>query len=366
MDFESFISQLYSHTSDDFINEDERLNIYKQEVEKDEIDDHRIRILSFRGIPQKMRPIYWKLLLNVLPCSKNLWDSVLKQKRDEYTKSCSDLIHENGIYLEEIQDCYDGIYNDHEAVENIHKDLQRSYPNRYSQALNIVDIDVPYLNNPHCQALRRILIVWSRLHPSIGYVQGMHDILAPLYFLFVSDSDENSRKHAEEDAFLCFTNLLVEIINNFCGRLDNSEAGIFSRMTKLSDLLKTKDPVLWQNLNKKNLTPQFYSFRWLTLLLSQEFEPHDVYRLWDTLFSDDERFEFLIYVCCSILIYHREELIKGDYSDNLRILQDYPKNFKEIIKLANRVKNPEFIAETPKQVLEKKRSFFQNIFNFDT
>jgi hypothetical protein len=40
-------------------------------------------------------------------------------------------------------------------------------------------------------------------------------------------------------------------------------------MARLNELLKRKHPGLWQNLEDKQLDPQFYSFRWLTLLLSQ-------------------------------------------------------------------------------------------------
>ena len=49
------------------------------------------------------------------------------------------------------------------------------------------------------------------------------------------------------------------------------------------------------------MNPQFYSFRWLTLLLSQEFDLPDVIRLWDCLFADTNRFEFLLY-CCNAMI----------------------------------------------------------------
>lgn len=37
-------------------------------------------------------------------------------------------------------------------------------------------------------------------------------------------------------------------------------------------LLKAKDFELWQDLDQKQLDPQFYTFRWITLLCSQEFE----------------------------------------------------------------------------------------------
>lgn len=52
---------------------------------------------------------------------------------------------------------------------------------------------------------------------------------------------------------------------------------------------------------EQNIKPQYFTFRWLTLLLSQEFLLPDVIRIWDTLFSDPDRFHFLILVCCAML-----------------------------------------------------------------
>lgn len=59
--------------------------------------------------------------------------------------------------------------------------------------------------------------------------------------------------------------------------------GIGASMKQLDSFLKEKDLQLWDNLAAKKLVPQFYSFRWLTLLLSQEFQlpgislmPHSV------------------------------------------------------------------------------------------
>ena len=42
-------------------------------------------------------------------------------------------------------------------------------------------------------------------------------------------------------------------------------------MSHLMSLVKEKDTVLWLCMNKQQLQPQFFAFRWLTLLLSQEF-----------------------------------------------------------------------------------------------
>ena len=37
--------------------------------------------------------------------------------------------------------------------------------------------------------------------------------------------------------------------------------------------------------------------------MSYEFEVPEVIRLWDTLLADAERFEFLLYFCCALMMY---------------------------------------------------------------
>ena len=66
-------------------------------------------------------------------------------------------------------------------------------------------------------------------------------------------------------------------------------------------LLKQHDYSVWQTLQEQEIRPQFFLFRWMTLLLSQEMRIPDTIRLWDTLFSDKLRFDLLNYICVAIL-----------------------------------------------------------------
>ena len=50
---------------------------------------------------------------------------------------------------------------------------------------------------------------------------------------------------------------------------------------------------LFEHLQKNHIDPRFYAFRWLTLLLTQEFPFATSLRLWDALFCDGHRFAFL-------------------------------------------------------------------------
>jgi hypothetical protein len=76
--------------------------------------------------------------------------------------------------------------------------------------------------------------------------------LGPIYYVFANDSDETFKIHAEADAFFCFTQLMSEIMNNFCTTLDQSEMGIKGQMELLNQVLRKKDPVLWKHLVRKN------------------------------------------------------------------------------------------------------------------
>ncbi|XP_063235175.1 TBC1 domain family member 13 isoform X3 [Bacillus rossius redtenbacheri] len=154
----------------------------------------------------------------------------------------------------------------------------------------------------HWEVVERILFLYAKLNPGQGYVQGMNEIIGPIYYSFACDPGVEWREHAEADCFFCFTNLMGEIRDFFIKSLDEAECGINGMMCRLGDQLKAKDFPVWARLQELELYPQYYSFRWLTLLLSQEFPLPDVLRIWDSLFADEKRFQFLIHICCAMIV----------------------------------------------------------------
>ncbi|BFZ05703.1 hypothetical protein BsWGS_08742 [Bradybaena similaris] len=174
----------------------------------------------------------------------------------------------------------------------------------------------------HWEVVERILFVYAKLNPGLGYVQGMNEILGPIYYTFATDPDQDCREFAEADSFFCFTCLMGEIRDFFIKTLDDSQYGIGSKMCHLMEMVKEFDRPLWQSILDQELKPQFYAFRWITLLLSQEFELPDVLRIWDSLFADSNRFEFLQFVCCAMLMSVRNELIRGDFPNSMKLVQN--------------------------------------------
>ncbi|XP_038962704.1 TBC1 domain family member 13 isoform X2 [Rattus norvegicus] len=213
--------------------------------------------------------------------------------------------------------------------------MSSPHKNNAPSALNEYEV-LPNGCEAHWEVVERILFIYAKLNPGIAYVQGMNEIVGPLYYTFATDPNSEWKEHAEADTFFCFTNLMAEIRDNFIKSLDDSQCGITYKMEKVYSTLKEKDVELYLKLQEQSIKPQFFAFRWLTLLLSQEFLLPDVIRIWDSLFADGNRFDFLLLVCCAMLILIREQLLKGDFTVNMRLLQDYP--ISDVCKILQKAK----------------------------
>ncbi|CAL8082524.1 unnamed protein product [Calicophoron daubneyi] len=177
----------------------------------------------------------------------------------------------------------------------------------------------------HWEVIQRILFVYYKTHVGQGYVQGMNEVIAPIYYVFATDPDINWRRYAEADTFFCFNNLMTEIHPNFIRKLDNGQPpGIGGQLQTLMDLVARFDRPLYAHMTEIGLAPEHFAFRWVSLLLSREFLLPEVIRLWDTLFADEHRFDMLRYVCCSMLILIREELLQADFPTAVNLVQHYP------------------------------------------
>lgn len=183
----------------------------------------------------------------------------------------------------------------------------------------------------HWEVVERLLFLYAKLNPGQGYVQGMNEIIGPIYYAFACDPRPEWREHAEADCFFVFTNLMAEIRDFFIKSLDEAESGINQLMNRLCEQLKHNDYKIYTRLQQQELCPEYYSFRWLTLLLSQEFPLPDVLRIWDSLFADPKRFSFLIHICCAMIIILRDQLLTGDFPANVKLLQNFPPTDIQIV-----------------------------------
>ncbi|XP_052188186.1 uncharacterized protein LOC127798681 isoform X2 [Diospyros lotus] len=290
-----------------------------QELSRKVINMGELRKLASQGIPDGagIRSTVWKLLLGYLPADRGLWSAEVAMKRSQYkhfkeellmnpseitrrlektsleneesvceTKgllSRSEITHgEHPLSLGKTS-IWNQFFQDTEIIEQIDRDVKRTHPD-----MNFFSGDTQFAKSNQ-EALKSILIIFAKLNPGIRYVQGMNEILAPLFYVFRNDPNEENTAFAEADTFFCFVELLSGFRDHFCQQLDNSVVGIRSTITRLSTLLKEHDEELWRHLEvTTKVNPQFYAFRWITLLLTQEFNFADSLLIWDTLLSDPE------------------------------------------------------------------------------
>jgi hypothetical protein len=65
------------------------------------------------------------------------------------------------------------------------------------------------------EAVSSVLFRYAKLNPGVLYVQGMNELLAPIYYVFASDTDAEWKTHAEADAFYCFTMVMSYVRDRF-------------------------------------------------------------------------------------------------------------------------------------------------------
>lgn len=69
------------------------------------------------------------------------------------------------------------------------------------------------------------------------------------------------------------------------------------------------------------------------LLMCQEFDMINCVRLWDTLFADVNRFDFLNYVCVAIIMQVRDLVLEGDFAVCMESLQGQTKRVTDVQEL---------------------------------
>eukprot|EP00578_Thalassiosira_sp_NH16_P019038 CAMPEP_0181093548 /NCGR_PEP_ID=MMETSP1071-20121207/9509_1 /TAXON_ID=35127 /ORGANISM="Thalassiosira sp., Strain NH16" /LENGTH=1002 /DNA_ID=CAMNT_0023175799 /DNA_START=199 /DNA_END=3205 /DNA_ORIENTATION=- len=204
-------------------------------------------------------------------------------------------------------------------LDEIRKDVIRTHPDlRFFLEPN------EDLGQKRYAALERILFVWAKLNKGVRYVQGMNEIVGTLYFVLAHDSNEDWANEAEADTYFLFNSLMVEMRDVFVPDLDEADTGIHGRISNMITLLSLHDPEVRCHLDSVGIDPSFYSVRWLTTLLSREFLLPDTIRLWDSMFASTHKDNFLRYVSVTMVMVIRDQLLEGDFSSCLRLLQAYP------------------------------------------
>ena len=355
-----------------------------------DVEIGKVRKLAFNGVPEEckgLRALVWRLLFSYLPPQSADWPALLRMQRSNYSDFRRDLLQmappTQGPGDHPLNSAPDShwkqYFADQLVWEDIEKDIKRTRPDMSfffqpsDATITIEDVvagrkpETPFkrpfnsvfseyysdvrpsndytqliLNNEsiekHADVMARILFIYAKLNPGVKYIQGMNEILAPIYFAFSQDSNEDFCLNAEADAFYCFTSLMSEIRDSFVRSLDMDNLGLQGKMNRINSLLSRLSPDVYAHLETLKVQPYYYAMKWVMLLFTQDFELPDILRLWDSFLADENRFDFFYYACIAMVELNREAVLKGDFGEVLSVLQ-HPVNFdaNELLACAVRI-----------------------------
>ena len=339
-----------------------------------------LSLFSENGLPDEipiLRSIVWKINLGYLPIDNEQWENILKSKRTSYfyykEAIKKKLLEEYKLYEnyekmnKEEKDELDKKSNKL-LLEQICKDVNRTHnqmdfffkltddTNKLSQKelidlmdnrrncsmKDIKDIYKINIKETHADVIIRILIIYSIFSPDISYVQGMNEILAPIYYTFSFDKQygvEENIENIEADVFWTFDSLMSKIKDSFNREKDHEDMGVSGKVERLKKMLYLVDIQLYEHFEKYNVEYYTFAYRWFILFFSQEFLMIDILRLWDYLFAHDDKYLNCYFVSLAVLELKKDDLLVSDLSgilSNLKSLKNL--NIEDIISFAKNIK----------------------------
>ncbi|ROV90236.1 hypothetical protein VMCG_10261 [Cytospora schulzeri] len=174
------------------------------------------------------------------------------------------------------------------------------------------DPDSPFAEvgtNVHMEQMKDLLLTYNEYNKELGYVQGMSDLLAPIYAVVQDDAV----------AFWAFQHFMGRMERNFL----RDQSGMRTQLTTLDQLVHFMDPRLWEHLERADSTNFFFFFRMLLVWYKREFPWADILRLWEAQWTDYLSSSFHLFVALAILEKHRD------------IIMTHLQHFDEVLKYVN-------------------------------
>lgn len=285
---------------------------------------HEIKDFIFHGglEDNNLRKEVWPYLLNVFP-----WDSS-KDERDQLVDALKIEYEELKLKWGDNESLNDIVEEEYwkDQLFRIEKDVKRNDRNVDIYKYNTVDGEPPSseesiderddhwtIHNPHLKILSNILKTYNIFNPNLGYVQGMTDLLSPLYYILRDESL----------AFWCFVNFMERMERNFL----RDQSGIRDQMLALTDLCQLMLPQLSTHLSKCDSSDLFFCFRMILVWFKREFDYDDIFGIWEVFFTNFYSSQYQLFFMLAIL-----------QTNSLPIINNL-ESFDQVIKYFNDLHN---------------------------
>ncbi|KAG8884303.1 GTPase activating protein [Tulasnella sp. 331] len=304
-----------------------------------------------RGVTVDLKRKAWPFILGVVP-----WESSTAEREQLWT--------EKKIQYEALKAQWrdnEELYNSAEIVEERHRidvDCRRTdrthplfamLPSDSGSPLSISPNSITVSGddggghtpaNRHVEILSVILLTYHCYEKELGYVQGMSDLLSPLYVVCGGD---------EVESFWCFVKTMERMNRNFL----RDQSGMKKQLLTLQELLRMMDPELYKHLEKTDSLNLFFCFRWILIWFKREFAFDDVIGLWECLWTDYYSTQFVLFVALAVLESHRDVILR------------YLVEFDEVLKYCNELSMTIDLDSTLAQAEVLFLSFAQIVADID-
>ncbi|KAI9837362.1 MAG: GTPase activating protein [Sclerophora amabilis] len=248
----------------------------------------------------------WLFLLGVYE-----WNSSAEERTASIASRRDEYIRLKGAWWERLVDAG----GEGEDEKDVHR-TDRNIPLFAGEDTPHPDPDSPFAEvgtNVHLEQMKDMLLTYNEHNRELGYVQGMSDLLAPIYAVMQDDAV----------AFWGFSGFMERMERNFL----RDQSGMRAQLLTLDHLLQLMDPKLYLHLQSAESTNFFFFFRMLLVWYKREFEWLDTLRLWEALWTDWLSSGFHLFIALAILEKHRT------------VIMDHLKHFDEVLKYINELSN---------------------------
>ena len=315
--------------------EKNKIEILTDFLKNNKFDNKILKQIIKNGIPDNLpclRAMIWKTLIGYYPINDLVnWKKITLDHFNSYQTL-------KKFYKDFPNDLSDK--NDLKILMQINKDLPRTRTeiNFFNEKSKFNKDETNY------DILRRILFIFAKRNQELGYVQGMNEIVAIIYYIYSMDENVYIKPFIESETFYSFEILLQEIKPIFMMQNVNySQLFITMQIKQINDILKETAPDLLNYFNQINLVMDVFLMRWLIVLFAQEFTFEGAISFWDRLFTQKNKMKFICYISAAILVINKKKLKKMEMEQIVLWAQEFGailknNNIDEIVKTAFEMK----------------------------
>lgn len=188
-----------------------------------------------------------------------------------------------------------------QTEKDVHR-TDRTVPIFAGEDIPHPDPDSPFAEvgtNVHMEQMKDMLLTYNEYNTTLGYVQGMSDLLAPIYAVLQDDAA----------AFWAFVGFMERTERNFL----RDQTGMKAQLDTLDHLVQLMDPKLYLHLQAAGSTNFFFFFRMLLVWYKREFLWDDVLRLWEILWTNFLSGQFHLFIALAVLERHRTVIMDREF-----------------------------------------------------